>query len=327
MKLLSLAVLSLQTQLSHFIHATDCKHYGIKYCSLRLRGGENSGHLTNGHESDNFTFLAAHEREHCCRDAPKHSALESIADADDAWSSEDLRLRRERIASQPWFGADGDDQEDITQDIATTEGALHSLIESGLIDGTARTSNKTMISGTNRIIQVAARNEIVDYDSFDSNDDEMEYVSEDVCEEMKNDAIREHSRNIDLIVEGSENENEITFDHFVQVPDRSADSEMGEENMEMVRILSNHTVQVVDHSVVRHRLDFLILNTVKDLTSAIDRESIVVPSLPVSIVSFLSAMAHRFVEIHNAKGKRSQSHVIHVYFKLDLMFVGWDGRS
>jgi hypothetical protein len=321
---ISFAVLStIQSQLSHSIHPADCTNFGIKIWSLRLRGGENSGHLRDGQISDNFTFLAAHERERSCRDSPKHSALESIADACDAWSSDDLRLRREQIASQPWFGAEGDDQEDITQDIAT-EGALQSLIESGLVDDTTKISNNTTISSTHRMIQVAAKNEIVDYDGVDSNTDEMEYVSEDVCEEMKKDAMR--NKNRDLIIEASDKENKITFDHFVHVPDRTADLDLGEENMEMVRILSNHTVQVVDHSVIRQRLDFLILNTVTDLTSAIDRESIVVPSLPVSIVTFLSAMAHRFVEIHDAKGKRSQPPIMHFVSTLIVVSAGWDER-
>jgi hypothetical protein len=301
-----------QSQLLHSNHPADCTHLGLHLWSLRLRGGENSGHLTNGRISDNFTFLAAHERERSCQDAPKHSALESIADAYDAWSPDEQRLRREQIASQPWFGADGDDQVDITMSTIASEaadivseGALQSLIESGLVYDTATISNKTTITSTNRIVQVAARNEIVDLDSFDSITDEMEYVSENICEEMKKDSIRENSRNRDLLVEEPNKENKITLDHLVEVPTRSAEFDLGEENMEMVRILSNHTVLIVDHSTVRHRLDFLLLNTVTDLTSAIDRESIVVPSLPVSIVTFLSAMANRFVEIHDAKGKRS----------------------
>jgi hypothetical protein len=160
---------TLQSHLWYSIHPADCTQFCINIWSLRLRGGDKSEHLLDGHISDNLTFLAGHERERL--EAPKPSALESTADAYDTWSSDDLRLRKEQIASQPWFGTAGDDdQPDIAQDIAT-EGALQSLIESGLVDDGASISNKSNVKSTHQMIQVAARNEVVYYDSFDSNSD------------------------------------------------------------------------------------------------------------------------------------------------------------
>ncbi len=238
---------------------------------------------------------------------PKHLTLESTTDAYDTLSSDDLRIRNELIASQPWFGARDDDKADISRDIVT-EGALHNLMESGLIDDIANGSNTTTNRITDRLIQVTAREIVVD-ENFDSDTGELEYASEDVCEAMKKDVKREISNSMHLLAEDSGVSgkwNNITFDHKLQVSEESADLKLGEANIEMVSILSNHTVQVVDHTVIRHRLEFLNLESVSDLTSAIVRGSIVVPSLPVSIVTFLSGLAHRFVEVHDAKGKRLQ---------------------
>ena len=195
----------------------------------------------------------------------------------DVWTAEEIKMRKDLISSQPWFG----DHNGIASDdtgMGNDEGQLQNLREAGLLKDDDQVCN----------------------DEHDSTESQLEYVSEDVCE-----AMRKESAGIRLEQEADSSFDEnVTEIEFLE-PTRCIDN--CDETIDMVKPLNNVTVEIVDHRCLRDRLEFVSISSVSDLVNAIENEAVVVPSLPVAVANFLALEAFRFVEGNRAAGKRLEA--------------------
>ena len=271
--------------------------------TIRIRGGQSVS---------NFSYLAeAKDPSHFKKDW-----LDSAIETYDTWTPEEIRLRKNQISSQPWFDFDVNRTANITEDVdnqamasCQEEARLQKEFETGLVKDEGNIFGGDMPK-----------------ECEDEGDDEMdwtEYASEDVCEAMRKESTAK------MTAENTSNEKQLSLagNNSEQIEIEYVESgrnlENPEETIQMVSILSNGTLALVNYNTIQHGEELYCVSTLADLINAIQKEVVVVPSLPVAIVHFLSINSNCFVKDNAAVGKRFLNIFQQVLIDADVELQNW----